>query len=366
MTAREAGTDQVSGAEKRWGGRMTGQGENQNESRRRTRIVDIAAVAGYSASAVSRVLIGKGEVSEETRRRILAVATELGYDRDSERRGRPRPPGQLINLTLAYLDTAWAADAIAGAWKTADALGFDILLTSEHDSPDRDWVQRAQFRGVAGAIVGLIRPTSEERDRLARAGIPIVMLDPRADGPQGVASIGTSDRQGGIDAGMHLVATGATRFVGVVGTPQYRFGRARMQGFAEAVERARPDAPVEIVRTDWSPTAAADSLVPVLKGAKGRIGLFAVNDAMATGAYAAAAHVGISIPDELSVVGFDDEPTSRFLTPPLTTVELPLREAAATAVRLIVAASTGTPIPGQRIEIPSRLIVRGSTGHRTP
>jgi len=325
--------------------------------------VDIAAAAGFSPSAVSRVLIGKGEVSEATRRRILAVATELGYDRDSDRRGRPRPPGQLINLTLAFLDTAWAAEAIAGAWKTADALGFDILLTSEHDSPDRDWVQRAQFRGVAGAIVGLIRPTSEERDRLARAGIPIVMLDPRSDGPEGVASIGTSDRQGGLDAGAHLVATGATRFVGVVGTPHYRFGRARMEGFAEAVSAAVPDARIDIVSTEWSAKAAADSLVPVLRGAKEQIGLFAVNDDMATGAYAAAAYVGLSIPDDVGVVGFDDEPTSRFLTPPLTTVELPLREAAAAAVRLIVGASTGTPIPGERIEIPSRLIVRGSTRH---
>ena len=339
------------------------QPETHPENRRRTRIVDIAAAAGFSPSAVSRVLIGKGEVSEATRRRILAVANELGYERDSDRRGRPRPAGQVINLTLAYIDTAWAAEAIAGAWTAADALGFDILLTSEHDSPDRDWVQRAQFRGVVGAIVGLIRPTSEERDRLARAGIPIVMLDPRADGPEGIASIGTSDRQGGFDAGTHLVAAGATRFVGVVGTPQYRFGRARMEGFADAVSRALPGAPIEIVSTDWSVSAAADALVPVLRGSTERVGLFAVNDAMATGAYAAAAHVGLSVPDDVSVVGFDDEPTSRFLTPPLTTVELPLREAAAAAVRLIVAASKGTPIPGKRIEIPSRLIVRGSTRH---
>lgn len=336
---------------------------NHKGNRRRTRIVDIAAAAGFSPSAVSRVLIGKGEVSAETRKRILAVARELGYERDSDRRGRPRPRGQVIDLTLAYFDTPWAAEAIAGAWTAADALGFDILLTSEHDSPDNDWVQRAQVRGVAGAIVGLIRPTSEERDRLARASIPIVMLDPRSDGPGGVASIGTSDRQGGFDAGTHLAATGAERFVGLVGTPQYRFGRARMEGFAEAVSHALPGAPIEIVSTDWAANAAADSLVPVLRGAKERIGIFAVNDAMATGAYAAAARVGLSIPDDVGVVGFDDDPTSRYLTPPLTTVELPLREAAAAAVRLIVAASKGSPIPAERIEIASRLIVRGSTRH---
>ena len=86
---------------------------------------------------------------------------------------------------------------------------------------------------------------------------------------------------------------------------------------------------------------------------------------MATGIYHAAAQAGKLIPNDINVVGFDDEPTSRLLSPPLTTLKYPLREAAATAVNLIADAAQGKPMPTERIEVPSQLIVRGST-HTVP
>src|SRR3954470_7101399 len=257
---------------------MTEHHSDEGQVGTRIRIVDVAAASGFSPSVVSRVLTGKGDVSGATRRRILETAEQLGYQRNSERRGRPRVPGRIIDLTLEYFDTPWAAETIAGAWAAAGPLGFDLLLTTERDVPDSDWVERTQARGVVGAVVGLIRPTAPELNRLARAGIPVVLLDPRADVPGSVPIVGTADWQAGFDAGAHLAATGADRFLGLVGTPQYRFGRARMAGFVEAISQRAPDASVEVISIEWSSRAATAAIFPILKAAQGPVGVFAIND----------------------------------------------------------------------------------------
>jgi LacI family transcriptional regulator len=331
------------------------------DGRSRARIVDVAQASGYSASVVSRVLAGKGDVTAQTRTHILASAHELGYERHGELRGRPAVPPKLIDLTFLYFDNPWTAQVIAGAWKAASALGFDILLTTERDDENADWVRRTQSRGVAGAIICQIRPTSDELRMLARSRIPIVLLDPRSDTSEAVPTVGTDDRQGGFDAGEHLAATPATRFFGLVGTPQYRFGRARMEGFVDAITSYRPEAPIEIIQIPWSHWHAMQAVLPLLKATNETVGIFASNDAMATGVYYAAAQAGKAIPTDVQVVGFDDEPTSRLLSPPLTTLKYPLREAAATAVNLIADSARGLAMPTERIEVPSQLIVRGST-----
>lgn len=331
------------------------------EGTARTRIVDVAEASGYSPSVVSRVLSGKGDVTAQTRSQILAIAHELGYERHGEFRGRPSIPPKLIDLTFLYFDNPWTAQVIAGALKAASALGFDVLLTTEQDDANADWVRRTQSRGVAGAIICQIRPTSEELRLLARSRIPIVLLDPRSETSEAVPSVGTDDRQGGYDAGQHLAATPATRFIGLVGTPQYRFGRARMDGFVDAISTLRPGAKVEIVQIPWSHWHATQAVLPIIKATDDVIGIFACNDAMATGVYSAAAQAGKAIPTDIHVVGFDDEPTSRLLSPPLTTLKYPLREAAAAAVQLIADAAQGVAMPTERIEVPSQLITRGST-----
>jgi LacI family transcriptional regulator len=331
----------------------------------RVRLVDVAAASGFSPSVVSRVLAGRGDVSAATRAAILQAAERLGYERSAAPSGRPRRPSRTIGLTLGWLDTAWAAEAIADVAAVAAARGFDLLLTTERDSPGDDWVERTQAGGVVGAIVGVIRPTNNQLRRLALAGIPVVLLDPCSDPLGPVAIVGTADHQGGFDAGTHLTQGGAQHFIGVVGTPQYRFGRARMEGFVEAVSDHAPLASVEVLTVDWSSRAATEALVPRLKAHRGPVGVFAVNDDLARGVYEAAAQVGIRIPQDIRVVGFDDEPRSRWMTPPLTTLQFPYREAARKAVELIADSGRAIPLPTGRIEIASQLVVRGSTvrGH---
>lgn len=323
----------------------------------------VAAHAGVSVATASRALSGRGDLAPATRRRVLAAARALGYRRERAAGGRtPRSAG-LMDLVLSGYHNPYSDEVTAGARSAAAAAGYDLVLTEERDEPDDDWPLRIRRRGSAGAVLGLISPTASQLEVLTDAGIPAILTDPRSESTHGLASVRTTDRDGGVDAALHLAERGAKRFAVVVGTPSYRFGRARREGFHEGVRATRPGVEVTVVETDWSATAARDAALPLLRaaGEGERLGVFACSDEMAAGVYAAAAAAGRRIPDEVLVVGFDDVRGARWLSPALTTVRQPIREMAAAAVSALADAASGGPLPSAPIVLPTVLIVRGST-----
>jgi LacI family transcriptional regulator len=188
-------------------------------------------------------------------------------------------------------------------------------------------------------------------------------MDPQAETSRGLTSVRTTDREGGHAAAMHLAERGATRFAIVLGSPPYRYGRARNTGFREGLRLARPGADLVALQADWGAAAAREAALPLLRGLKPgeRLGVFACSDEMAAGVYSAAAATGRRIPDDVLVVGFDDLRGARWLTPPLTTVRQPIREMAAAAVTALAESAAGAPLPPSPIVLATRLIERGST-----
>lgn len=327
-----------------------------------TQVADLAAV---SVSTASRVLAGRGEYSPLTRSRVLEAARQLRYTRQGETRGRPRAGTSLLfDLVLSHFHDPWADEVTAGARVAAAAAGYDLVLTSERDSPDDDWPARIRARGSAGTVLGLIPPTSRQLSGLIDAGIPVVLLDPRADEALPLVSVRTTDRAGGRAAAEHLVARGVQTFMVVSGTPTYRFGRARVDGFTDTVRELIPPARIDRVAADWSAPGARAAAAEKMRAASahGPVGVFACSDEMAAGVYAAAADLGLSIPRDVLVVGFDDVRGARWLTPALTTVRQPIREMAAEAVRALAILASGGDLAQRRIELPTALVVRGSTG----
>jgi len=323
----------------------------------------IADAAGVSVSSVSRALAGRGDLRPETRERILAAARDLGYNRADEPRGRPAAlDSRLIELVLGGFDDAWTDAITAGARRSAFGLGFDLVLTLERDDPADDWPARVATRRPAGVILGIIRPTHRQLHELRGLNIPLVLLDPRSDPEGELASVGTTDWQGGYDAGAHLAGTGLGRFVLVGGTPPYRFGRAREEGFRRAVAERAPSASITRVESPWTGSAPTRQLLDAL-AAGGPAGVFACSDQMAAAVYRAADQLGLAIPEQVSVVGFNDEPRARVMQPPLTTVRQPLQAMAARAVELVQELRNGA-VHHERIELPSELVVRGSTSTR--
>ncbi|WP_254787695.1 LacI family DNA-binding transcriptional regulator [Curtobacterium sp. UNCCL20] len=325
-------------------------------------MADVASAAGVSLSTVSRALSGRGDLPGETRSRIQLVARDLGYQRAATPRGRPSTSDpRMIELVLGVFDDPWTDEVVSGARSAAARLGYDLVLTAERDDPADDWPTRAAARKSGGVILGLIRPTQTQLARLRDFNIPVVLLDPRSGSHRELESVGTTDEAGGHDAGAHLADLGFVRFMVVVGDPPFRFGRAREAGFRAAVLERVPGAEIRTVRASWTDADLAAALRPVLRQTPLPIGVFACNDAMAAGVYRAAATLGLRIPQDLSVIGFDDTPLAASLAPPLTTVRQPIREMAARSVEFIRELRSGAARPGERIELPTKLIVRGST-----
>jgi len=333
----------------------------------RVTLAHVATAAGVSVPTASRALRGRGDLSAETRTRVTTVAAELGYIFAGERRGRPRGgTSRVIDLVFGHFHDPYTDEVVAGARTTAAQLSYDLVLTTDRSDAADDWPQRIRSRGTAGVILGLIMPTSTQAALLRRAGIPLVLLDPPSEVRGDLASIRTTDRAGGEAAAEHLIERGARRFILIGGSPAYRFGRARIDGFRTTIDRLAPDAPLVRVDADWSAPLASRRCARALAElpGDGPIGVFACNDEMAAGAYRAIAEAGLSVPQDVRVVGFDDVRGARWLHPPLTTVRQPLREMGAEAVRAIVrAAEEGVPVTGA-VELPTELVARGSTAVR--
>jgi LacI family transcriptional regulator len=322
----------------------------------------IARAADVSVSTASRALAGRGDLRRETRERVLDAARMLGYDRSRERRGRPTTVDpRLIELVLGSFGSPWTDEVITGARQSAFRHGFDLVLTSEREDPADDWPARIASRRPSGVILGLIRPTRRQLQELRGLRIPLVLLDPTSDLGSEIASVGTTDWQGGYDAGTHLAACGFDRFIIIAGTPRFRFGRSREEGFRRAlVEHA---APASITRVDsrWSKADVSRAFAELFCRDRTPAGVFAYCDEMALAAYRAAEQLGLSVPEQLSVVGFDDEPRAASAVPPLTTVRQPVRAMAARAVELLRDLRDREADHHERVELPTRLIIREST-----
>lgn len=327
----------------------------------RVTLADVARAAGVSTSTASRALAGRVDMGAATRARVTAAARELGYERGAERRGRPRAAtARLVDLVLGHFHSPWSDEVTAGARTAAARAGYDLVLTVERDDAADDWPARVRARGSAGVVLGIIRPTVAQIELLREASVPLVLLDPRADLGVPVAAIGTTDARGGADAAGHLLERGAEHVIVLSGEPRYRYGRARVEAFVATVRDAGADVTVEVVGAGWTSARAHAAILSPLRRAMSlgrRVAVFATADELAMGAYAAASDLGLSIPRDLMVVGFDDVPVARWLSPPLTTVRQPIREMASRAVDLML---SGERVVG-RHELPSRLIVRSST-----
>lgn len=330
----------------------------------RPTLTAVAARAGVSVATASRALRHRGEMAPDTRARVLRAASDLGYAAQGQTRGRPRRgTSLLIDLVLGHYHDPYTEEVTAGARTTASELGYDLVLTAERDDPADDWPERIRSRGSAGVILGLTVPTRPQIAAMRRAGIPLVLFEPHSEASSPLPSVRTTDREGGAAAARHLVERGAQRFILIGGSPSYRYGRARVDGFLRALEELSPAAPCLRTGADWSAWGARRACAEALAElpGSGRIGVFACTDEMAAGAYRAIADSGRAIPADVMVVGFDDVRGARWLQPSLTTIRQPIREMASAAVRLLARAAAGEQIPADAIVMPTELVARGST-----
>ncbi|MFD2794995.1 LacI family DNA-binding transcriptional regulator [Promicromonospora vindobonensis] len=329
---------------------------------RRTTLADVAKAAGTTTPTVSKVLSGRSDVSTETRARIMQIVAELGY---RGRSGRDAPArwgsSPFVDLVLSGVEGTWANRALSGVGRAAEGAGVDIVVSVARP-PDDAWLTRLLARRLRGAVLALVDTTTEQLATLAAAQVPIVLLDPVTQPPSTVASVGAANWAGGRVAAEHLLSLGHQRLAVLAGRRTHLYSQARVDGFRSAVTQAGLELPdSRVAHTAWQRESAAELAAQLLRGTPAPTAVFACSDTMALGVYDAAAALGLRIPDDVSVVGFDDLPEARWVSPALTTVRQPIAEMGEAALRMLLRISADPPREAPREELATTLVVRGST-----
>lgn len=334
------------------------------ERSRRPTINDVARLAGVSKKTVSRIINESPAVSDGTRARVDAVIAELGYSPDPHARGLAFRRAFTLGFIYNNPNPQYVVNAQQGILDAAQGAGFELMVRPcDRGDPDflsdmRTFVERQKFAGV----VMLSSVSEDERlaALLAELDTPYVRVASVAlDRPD--AMLVSHDGEGGFAAAEHLAALGHRRIGLITGPSSFRSAHERRRGFEAGLDahglRLRPGDVQEGEYTFESGVACARRL---LGAAHRPTAVFALNDEMAAGVYRAAHELGLRIPEDVSVVGFDDAPIATRLWPPLTTVILPIREMGRLAAERLIGAALGRK-PGPWPRITPRLIVREST-----
>jgi len=345
--------------------------------RARVTIRQVAALAGVSISTVSRVLNGRSDVSDETRLVVERVARSHGYDTRRAVAGEPsRPQSELFDragkhlsglvcVTVTTSGTAYFSTILAGVTEALAERDMWALVCPTQQEHDREVSLLERLMGAETAIGALLILPEESPDELRglkKDGLCFVVVDPLTDLGTDIPAVSAANASGAHQATAHLLELGHRR-IGVITGPRHGVAsRARLQGHYAALAEAgvMPDPRLEMEADFLVPGGAAGAGV-LLGLADPPTAIFAFNDPMAVGALNAARARGLRIPEDLSVVGFDDTAEAEAAYPGLTTVHQPLKELGRMAVSLLVRLMDEHQFEPLHVELATRLVVRSST-----
>ena len=337
--------------------------------RRRTTLAAVAAEAGVSLPTVSKVVNGRPDVAPGTRARVERLLDEVNYQRPGPRRGRR---AGLIDLIFNGLDSPWAVEILRGVedWCAGHGMAAAVSAVRHGSARPASWTSALASRDTEGVILVTaelsagplaqlsIGPTAQ----LRADGIPLVVVDPVNLPDPALPSVGATNWAGGIAATEHLIGAGHRRIGTITGPQDYICSRARADGYRSALEQAGlPTDPALLRHGDFQHEGGFRCGGELLDLAAPPTAIFAGSDQQALGVYEAARQRGLRVPEELSVVGFDDLPAARWVSPPLTTVRQPLADMGRVAAEMLGDLISGTPLRSQRVELSTDLVIRDST-----
>ena len=338
----------------------------------RVTIRELARRSGVSVGTVSRALNGYADVRPETRERIMRLAAELDYTPAAAARSLVTQRSHVIGVFMETgeghpdLQHPFFHEVLGGLKQRVGAAGFDLLLFASERPGNgygpHSYLKRARHHNVDGcALIGL-DPDDAEVRRLVRGEIPCVAIDMSIEGPR--TEVVMSDNEAGARAAVrHLYELGHRRIATITGMIDSRPGVDRLRGYRRAIQECglayRDDF---VAYGDFYAESAREAAARLLALPERPTAIFAAADLMAIGAIRAAAEAGLRVPDDVSIVGFDDIQLAPHVNPPLTTLrqdKLGLGAAAGEALVARVAGETDRP---PLRTLPVELVVRGSTG----
>jgi LacI family transcriptional regulator len=332
--------------------------------RERSTIHDIAREAGVSVATVSRVLNGRDHVAPATRELVTRIVREHGYVVNRSARNLQFGRTGLVGLLVPLVHPLYFSTIVAGA--TEALLEHDlraVLAPTEHKHDREVTLLDRLMHGMAdGALVVLPEESSEELERLLDTNYRFVIIDPRLPLDARIPAVSAANTSGADHATRHLLDLGHRRIAAITGPREWLATEERRRGYHAALASAGmlPDLSLEI-ESDFEIAGGARAAASLLDRPDPPTAIFAFNDNLAIGTIQAARAHGLRVPDDLSVVGFDDSEHASLITPALTTVRQPLAEMGRTAVNLLRRLLDGQRVETLHVELGTRLVVRSST-----
>jgi LacI family transcriptional regulator len=326
----------------------------------RITIRDVAAQAGVSVATVSKVLNQRYGVAAETFARVRAVIDELGYEASLVAQSLRNHKTNVIGILVSDLEP-FSTELLKGAADAIRGTGYELVIYSaggrvgDHVGWERRYLSRLSGTLVDGAI--LVTPTVVD----VRYGAPIVAVDPHT-GPTDFPTIDSNNLRGAQLATEHLLTLGHQRIAMLTGRADLQSARLREEGYRQALAAAGVPVDEELVQAgDYDPDVSSASALRLLKSEHRPTAIFAANDISAIATVSAAASLGIRVPADLSVVGFDNVPESALNSPPLTTIHQPIREMGQSAIEMLIRLINGETPDVPHLTLATSLVVRQST-----
>lgn len=323
---------------------------------RRVTITDVAAQAGVSVGTVSKVINGRYGVAAGTFAKVQAVIDELGYEASLVAQSLRNHRTNVIGMLVADFEP-FSTELLKGAADAIRGTGFELVVYSAGGRAgwERRYLSRLSGTLVDGAL--LVTPTVVD----VSYGAPIVAVDPHT-GPSGFPTVDSDNLHGARLATEHLLGLGHRRIAMLTGRPDLESARLRERGYREALAAAGVPADDGLVRVGaYDADVSVEPARELLTAADRPTAVFAANDVSAIATIEVAGELGLRVPGDLSVVGFDNIPESALNEPPLTTVDQPIRTMGQRAVDLLVALIRGEEPELTHVTLPTRLVVRAST-----
>lgn len=325
-------------------------------------IVDVADEAGVSYATVSRVINNKDHVSPEKRERVLRAMAQLGYVANMQARSLAGGASRVVGLLVDYLSSSYMDEIIRGIDEALDAENYDLMLYTTHRRKTKEsaYVTKLTRKLADGLLLILPRNAGAYLDTLRQRQFPHVLVDYLSD-RQNVPSVSTTNFRGAYDAMSFLLSLGHRRIGFITGTMEFGCARDRLDGYRAALkDHGIPADPQLVCEGNFMQPQGYQSAQKLLSLPEPPTAIFSSNDMMAFGVMEAARERGLRLPEDLSIVGFDDIPQASHVHPALTTVRQPLEEMGRSAAHLLLKYIAHPTAEIERIELPTRLVIRES------
>jgi LacI family transcriptional regulator len=325
-------------------------------------IFDVAEASGVSYGTVSRVINNNPNVKPATRAKVMDAIERLGYVINRQAQNLARGQTNAVGVLAPDLGTGYIGEIMRGIDAELERVGYDLMLFTTHRraAKEANYVTTLVQGVVEGLLLVLPRNPVDYLGALRARNFPHVLIDHQGIDSESPA-VGATNWQGAYLATEYLIHLGHRRIGFITGSMDLGCAQDRLEGYKSALRTSHlPELPELIFEGDFLQSSGVTGANALLDLPEPPSAIFASNDVMAMGAMDAIRHRGLRIPDDISIVGFDNIPQSAMVFPPLTTVQQPLEQMGRVATQMLLDMLGQSQFSGRQIDLPTELVQRAS------